>query len=186
MRRSILLPLLAAAAARAQSPAEPSWPAVEAETLEHFEALVRMDTSDPPGNEKPAADYLKRVLEREGIAVTTFAKEPHRPNVVARLPGSGAKRPLLILGHLDVVNVDPSKWQHPPFSAVRDGGYIYGRVSMAPSATRRSRPARKFQTASTSWRTARPGTARCRCRRTRSRISRAPLPRWSSGSPPCA
>jgi acetylornithine deacetylase/succinyl-diaminopimelate desuccinylase-like protein len=128
MRRSILLPLLAAAAAaRAQSLAEPSWPAVEAETLEHFQALVRMDTSDPPGNEKPAAEYLKRVLEREGIPVATFAKEPHRPNVVARLSGSGAKRPLLILGHLDVVNVDPSKWQHPPFGAVRDGGYIYGR-----------------------------------------------------------
>jgi acetylornithine deacetylase/succinyl-diaminopimelate desuccinylase-like protein len=128
MRRSILLPLLAAAlAARAQAPAEPSWPAVEAETLEHFQALVRMDTSDPPGNEKPAADYLKQVLEREGIPVATFAKEPHRPNVVARLPGSGAKRPLLILGHLDVVNVDPDKWQHPPFGAVRDGGYLYGR-----------------------------------------------------------
>jgi acetylornithine deacetylase/succinyl-diaminopimelate desuccinylase-like protein len=47
--------------------------------------------------------------------------------VVARLKGSGAKRPLLILGHLDVVNVDPAKWQHPPFGAVRDGGYIYGR-----------------------------------------------------------
>ncbi|HZF27628.1 MAG TPA: M20/M25/M40 family metallo-hydrolase [Gammaproteobacteria bacterium] len=129
MRRSILLPVLVAtvAAARAQPPAEPSWPAVEAETLQHFQALVRMDTSDPPGNEKPAADYLQQVLEREGIAVETFAKEPHRPNVVARLKGSGAKRPLLIMGHLDVVNVDPAKWQHPPFGAVRDGGYIYGR-----------------------------------------------------------
>src|SRR3954467_8428119 len=113
MRCTILVPVLlaAAGAARAQAPAEPSWAAVEAEALQHFQALVRMDTSDPPGNEKPAADYLKQVLEREGIAVETFAKEPHRPNVVARLKGTGAKQPLLIMGHLDVVNVDPAKWQ---------------------------------------------------------------------------
>ena len=56
-----------------------------------------------------------------------FALEAHRPNVVARLKGSGRKRPLLIMGHTDVVNVDPKKWTHPPFSADRDGGYIYGR-----------------------------------------------------------
>jgi acetylornithine deacetylase/succinyl-diaminopimelate desuccinylase-like protein len=67
------------------------------------------------------------VLEREGIEVQVFALEPHRPNVVARLRGSGAKRPLLIMGHTDVVNVDPAKWTHPPFGAVRDGGYVYGR-----------------------------------------------------------
>ena len=46
---------------------------------------------------------------------------------MARLKGSGTKRPLLIMGHTDVVNVDPKKWTHPPFSATRDGGYIYGR-----------------------------------------------------------
>ena len=103
------------------------WAAVEAETLRHFQALVRMDTSDPPGGEKPAADYVKSVLEREGIPVDVFAQEAHRPNVVARLKGSGRKRPLLIMGHTDVVNVDPKKWSHPPFGADRDGGYIYGR-----------------------------------------------------------
>ena len=53
--------------------------------------------------------------------------EPNRPNLIARLKGSGAKRPLLIMGHTDVVNVDPKKWTHPPFGAVRDGGYVYGR-----------------------------------------------------------
>jgi acetylornithine deacetylase/succinyl-diaminopimelate desuccinylase-like protein len=86
-----------------------------------------MDTSDPPGGEKPAADYLATVLKREGIPVEIFANEPDRPNVVARLRGSGRKRPLLIMGHTDVVNVDPKKWTHPPFGAVRDGGYVYGR-----------------------------------------------------------
>lgn len=95
--------------------------------MRHFQALLRFDTSDPPGNEQPAAEYLKQVLEKEGIPVQTFALEPHRPNVVARLKGSGKKKPLLIMGHTDVVNVDPKKWKFPPFGATRDGGYVYGR-----------------------------------------------------------
>ena len=95
--------------------------------MRHFQALVRFDTSDPPGNEKPAADYLRQVLEKEGIPVQTFALEPNRPNVLARLKGNGSKRPLLLMGHTDVVNVDASKWMHPPFSATRADGYVYGR-----------------------------------------------------------
>lgn len=101
--------------------------AFEAETLRHFQALVRMDTTSPPGNEKPAADYVAQVLAAEGIPVQTFAVEAHRPNVVARLTGNGSKRPLLLMAHTDTVNVDPAKWQHPPFSAARDGEHIYGR-----------------------------------------------------------
>ena len=65
--------------------------AVDAETLRHFQALVRMDTTSPPGNEKPAADYVAQVLAREGIPVQTFAVEAHRPNVVARLTGNGTQ-----------------------------------------------------------------------------------------------
>src|SRR5688572_15916110 len=86
-----------------------------------------MDTQSPPGNEKPAGDYVAQILEREGIPVQVFALEAHRPNVVARLRGNGSKRPLLIMAHTDTVNVDPAKWRHPPFSAARDGGHIYGR-----------------------------------------------------------
>jgi acetylornithine deacetylase/succinyl-diaminopimelate desuccinylase-like protein len=123
----LLIVCIAAATPTGQSSTTVDWAAVEAETLRHFQALVRMDTQDPPGGEKPAADYVKSVLEREGIAVEVFALEAHRPNVVARLKGSGRKRPLLIMGHTDVVNVDPKKWIHPPFSADRDGGYVYGR-----------------------------------------------------------
>jgi acetylornithine deacetylase/succinyl-diaminopimelate desuccinylase-like protein len=130
MRRcwlAILIVSTAASRPAAQSSASIDWTAVEAETLRHFQALVRMDTADPPGNEKPAADYVKGVLEREGIAVEVFALEAHRPNVVARIKGSGRKRPLLIMGHTDVVSIDPKKWAHPPFGADRDGGHIYGR-----------------------------------------------------------
>ena len=110
--------------------AEPDWPAIDAETLRHFQALLKFDTSDPPGNEQAAADYLKEVLEREGIPVEIFALQGHRPNVVARLKGNGSRRPLLLMGHTDVVNVDPGKWTHPPFGAVRDGGYIYARGTL--------------------------------------------------------
>ena len=95
--------------------------------MDHFQAVLRFDTSDPPGNERPAAEYLKQVLEREGIATKVFELEPNRLNVVARLKGSGKKRPLLLMGHTDTVNVDPAKWTFPPFSATRNGGYVYGR-----------------------------------------------------------
>jgi len=122
-------PVRAQTAAPAKSAAS-SGSSLDAETLEHFQALVRMDTSDPPGKEQPAVDYLKRVLEEDGIPVQIFTKQPGRPNLVARLKGNGRKRPLLIMGHTDVVNVDPAKWTHPPFSAERDGGYIYGRGTL--------------------------------------------------------
>jgi acetylornithine deacetylase/succinyl-diaminopimelate desuccinylase-like protein len=101
--------------------------AVEAETLQHFQALLRIDTSSPPGNETRAVDYLKQVFDKEGIPYQVFAKDPTRANIVARLKGNGKKRPILILGHTDVVTVDPAKWTHPPFGAVRNGGYVYGR-----------------------------------------------------------
>jgi acetylornithine deacetylase/succinyl-diaminopimelate desuccinylase-like protein len=126
MRLLLLAALLAISTRVLQSDA-PDWKKIEEETLRHFQAILKFDTSDPPGNEKPAADYLKQVLEAEGIPVEVVALEPHRPNVIARLKGSGAKRPLLLMGHTDVVNVDPKKWTHPPFGAVGDGGYVYGR-----------------------------------------------------------
>lgn len=127
---ALALAVLALAIARAAEPATINWAAVDDETMRHFQSIVRMDTSDPPGNEKPVADYLQRALEAEGIEVKIFAKVPHRPNVVARLRGNGTKRPLLIMGHTDTVNVDPKKWKHGPFSAHREGGHVYGRGTL--------------------------------------------------------
>jgi acetylornithine deacetylase/succinyl-diaminopimelate desuccinylase-like protein len=116
--------LALAVAATAQTP---DWPSVNAETLKHFTAVVQMDTQDPPGNETKVVDYVKRVLEAEGIPVIVSANSPERANLIARLKGNGSKRPLLIMGHTDTVKVDPAKWKFGPFSAARDGGYIYGR-----------------------------------------------------------
>jgi acetylornithine deacetylase/succinyl-diaminopimelate desuccinylase-like protein len=106
---------------------EPDWTAVQDETMRHFQALLRLDTSSPPGNEGRAADYIKQVLDAEGIPARILAANPARSNVVARLKGNGSKKPLLIMGHTDVVTVDPAKWTHAPFSATRNGGYVYGR-----------------------------------------------------------
>lgn len=114
----------------AQSPQQPNWPRIEAETLQHYQTLVRFDTQNPPGNETRAVEYVQQVLEKEGIAVQRFALEPNRANLVARIKGNGKKRPLLLMGHTDVVTVDPKKWKFPPFSAARDGGYIYGRGTL--------------------------------------------------------
>lgn len=128
-RLTATLWLVLAAAGVSGQPAGNS-AAVNAEALRHFQALVQFDTTSPPGNEKPAADYIAQVLEAEGVAVQVFAREAHRPNVVARLKGNGRKRPLLLMGHTDTVNVDPAKWQQPPFSAAREGGHIYGRGTL--------------------------------------------------------
>jgi acetylornithine deacetylase/succinyl-diaminopimelate desuccinylase-like protein len=132
MRKLIALFVLAAASSPlAQAPGQIDWARVDTETLQHFQTLVRFDTTDPPttppGVEKPAVDYLKQILDKEGIATRVYSLEPNRPNLVARLKGNGSARPLLLMAHTDTVNIDPKKWTHGPFSATRDGGYVYGR-----------------------------------------------------------
>ena len=95
--------------------------------MQQFQAVLRFDTRNPPGNEHLVADYLKGVFDKAGIPAQIFALDPNRSNVVARLKGNGKKRPILILGHSDVVTVDEKKWTYPPFSATRDGGWVYAR-----------------------------------------------------------
>jgi acetylornithine deacetylase/succinyl-diaminopimelate desuccinylase-like protein len=119
--------LLLTQIAPAQNPPALDWSKVNQELMGHFQALVRIDTQDPPGNETRAVDYIRRVLEAEGIPVTIAAKDPARANAIARIRGNGSRRPILIMAHTDTVRVDASKWKFPPFSATRDGGYIYGR-----------------------------------------------------------
>jgi acetylornithine deacetylase/succinyl-diaminopimelate desuccinylase-like protein len=127
--RSFFIIGLAAIVCVTPSSAQTRWDtaAIESETMQHFQALLRLDTSSPPGNEIRAVEYLEQVLKREGIAYQIFAKDPQRPNLVARIKGNGKKRPVLVMGHTDVVTVDPQKWTFPPFGATRDGGYVYGR-----------------------------------------------------------
>jgi acetylornithine deacetylase/succinyl-diaminopimelate desuccinylase-like protein len=119
--------LVSALPAGAQTP---DWSKINDEAMRHFQALVQIDSSDPPGNETRVAEYVKKTLEAEGIPVMLVAKDPARADIIARLKGNGTKRPLLIMGHSDVVRVDPTKWTFPPFSATRQGGYVYGRGTL--------------------------------------------------------
>jgi acetylornithine deacetylase/succinyl-diaminopimelate desuccinylase-like protein len=119
------VPILAAAA-----PPAVDWTKTNPETLRHFSALLKIDTSSPPGNETKAAEYVKGILEQEGIAAKLLAEEPSRANLVARLKGNGKKRPILIMGHTDVVGVQRERWSVDPFGAVRKNGRIYGRGSL--------------------------------------------------------
>src|SRR2546423_9377425 len=127
-RGRIFLPVgfLLAFSARAAEPVV-DWDKAKAEILLHYQSLVRMNTSNPPGNETSVVNYLKDVLDREGISYQVFALEPSRANLVARLKGNGRKKPVLIMGHTDTVGVQREMWPVDPFGAVRKDGYIWGR-----------------------------------------------------------
>jgi len=103
------------------------WGKLEPEILDYFTALLRVDTTNPPGNETRAAQAVEAVLKREGIPAQLYALEPGRANLVARLKGNGSKRPILLLAHTDVVGVQRERWSADPFAAVTRNGYIYAR-----------------------------------------------------------
>jgi acetylornithine deacetylase/succinyl-diaminopimelate desuccinylase-like protein len=107
----------------------PDFTAARDETVKILSGFVKIDTSNPPGNETAGAQYLRAILDREGIPSEIFELTPGRGNIVARLKGSGKKRPILLMGHIDVVGVERDKWTVDPFAAVLKDGYIYGRGS---------------------------------------------------------
>jgi acetylornithine deacetylase/succinyl-diaminopimelate desuccinylase-like protein len=125
---AIVLAAVATLGAQAPaSPAGPDWNELRNEILDRFRALVRIDST--AGRETLVVNYLKQVLEAEGIPTQTFALDPARANLVARLKGNGSKRPLLILAHTDVVGVQREKWPVDPFGADLKDGFIWGRGS---------------------------------------------------------
>jgi acetylornithine deacetylase/succinyl-diaminopimelate desuccinylase-like protein len=95
--------------------------------LEHLQALIRIDSSNPPGNELKVAQYLDRVLRADGIETWLDEPAPGRGSLIARIPGDGSERPLLLMAHMDVVGVEASKWSVPPFGGEVRDGYVYGR-----------------------------------------------------------
>ena len=106
------------------------WSAARAEALGFLKDLIRIDTTNPPGNERPAADYVAGVLARDGIESTILESQPTRASLVARLRGNGKRQPLLLNAHLDVVPADVEHWTHPPFAAEEADGFIWGRGTL--------------------------------------------------------
>ena len=97
------------------------------ETTRLLQDLLRIDTTNPPGNESPCIDFIARTLAAEGIESTVIESAPGRGNLVARLKGDGTLPPILIFGHVDVVPAEADKWQRPPFSGDLQDGIIWGR-----------------------------------------------------------
>jgi acetylornithine deacetylase/succinyl-diaminopimelate desuccinylase-like protein len=89
--------------------------------------LIRFDTTNPPGNEAECVAFIRGLLDDAGVETEVYAREPGRPNLVARLPGKGNGRPLLLQGHIDVVTTAGQKWRRDPFSGELVDGYVWGR-----------------------------------------------------------
>ncbi|MBK6318604.1 MAG: M20/M25/M40 family metallo-hydrolase [Dehalococcoidia bacterium] len=104
-----------------------NWPAVHREALDIFVRYLQIDTSNPPGNEKPAARFLGALCEAEGIETEYIETAPNREILVARLRGDGSKRPLMLCNHTDVVPVEAQYWDMPAFEGIVRDGKVYGR-----------------------------------------------------------
>lgn len=100
------------------------------EVMDHFVNLLRLDTSNPPGNEALVTDYLARVFDNEGIPYEIVETAPGRSNIVARLSANNPAHGLLLSAHSDVVPADPEKFRYPPFSATMADGFIWSRGAM--------------------------------------------------------
>lgn len=98
-----------------------------AEARAHAKALIRLDTSNPPGNEAIAAKYLAKAFDAERVPYELFTTSKTRVSLVARLKGDGSKKPLLLMCHTDVVPAEAKDWTVPPSAAVEKDGYLYGR-----------------------------------------------------------
>jgi len=114
---------------------KPNWLAASVEVVRHLQDLLRLDTTNPPGNELIAAEHIARALRAEGIEPLVLESAPGRGNVIARLKGTGEKPPLLLYGHTDVVPAEPEHWTHPPFSGAIADGFVWGRGALDMKGT---------------------------------------------------
>jgi acetylornithine deacetylase/succinyl-diaminopimelate desuccinylase-like protein len=105
----------------------PDWQSADAETVSRLQAIIRFDTTNPPGNELPLALYLEAALRDEGIDTTRFEPAQNRAVLVGRIRGNGRKRPVILLAHMDVVGVERARWSVDPFAGEVRDGYLYGR-----------------------------------------------------------
>jgi acetylornithine deacetylase/succinyl-diaminopimelate desuccinylase-like protein len=103
---------------------------LQQETTELLAQLIRFNTVNPPGNERPAIEHLATYLERAGFEVELLAAEEERPNLIADLHGKADGPTLCYLGHVDTVLAEPSEWTHDPWSGEVADGYLWGRGAL--------------------------------------------------------
>jgi acetylornithine deacetylase/succinyl-diaminopimelate desuccinylase-like protein len=98
--------------------------------VELLQRLIRFDTTNPPGNESACIAFIRETLAAAGIESSIFARDPGRPNLIARIRGRGEAPPLLLYGHVDVVTTAHQEWTHPPFGGEVADGHIWGRGTL--------------------------------------------------------
>jgi acetylornithine deacetylase/succinyl-diaminopimelate desuccinylase-like protein len=106
---------------------------LDAEAEEALRRYLRIDTSNPPGNESAGAKFLQQLLAREGIETQLIGRDPARQSLYARLRAAPAKRDakaLLLLHHIDVVPAAAQEWTKPPFAGLKSNGYLWGRGAL--------------------------------------------------------
>ncbi|MBI5947159.1 MAG: M20/M25/M40 family metallo-hydrolase [Chloroflexi bacterium] len=108
----------------------PDWDALFDEAVDTLCQFIRIDTSNPPGRERAACDFLGAILKREGIPYQLFDAGDDRVSLRAVLPGDGSRRPFMLLNHTDVVPVQREYWDDEPFSGHIRDGYIWGRGAL--------------------------------------------------------
>jgi len=109
------------------APGEADWKALGDEATALLSQYLRINTTNPPGNEIAAARWLAAVLRRDGIEARVFEPVPGKANLYARLAGDASARPLILLNHMDVVLASPEYWTVDPFSGLIKDGYVWGR-----------------------------------------------------------
>jgi acetylornithine deacetylase/succinyl-diaminopimelate desuccinylase-like protein len=107
-----------------------NWPVYQDMAVDLMQQYLRINTSNPPGNEIEAARFFKTIFDKYGIQNEIFEYKPGRANIIARLQGTGSKRPIILLSHMDVVTADPAAWRVDPFAAEIVDGAIYGRGAL--------------------------------------------------------
>jgi len=106
------------------------WDAIADEAVDILRRYIAIDTTNPPGNEERATEFLSGLLAKDGIESRTLTSASGRANLVADLPGESEAKPLVLLNHTDVVPVEAGHWQVDPFAGVLKDGYIWGRGAL--------------------------------------------------------
>ena len=123
----VLLAWIAVISKSYAAEAKLDWTALEDEAVTLLSRYIQVDTTNPPGDELKAAQFLKAILERDGIEARVIESAPGRANIYARLKGNGAKKAIVLMHHMDVVPAEAKQWKEPPFSGAIKDGVIWGR-----------------------------------------------------------